>query len=183
MRRGFHGQSPIRMSTPLSSTPSSARIRMYFTPPSTLVSTKSLRSGLTRTVTSGVFTSSSLGSTRLRGAEIRVRAEGLVIPAAEGLHMLRGHAAGGQDALDRPLGDRQRLRRLTLFVLLNHGAQPALYRLDGIKGAFLLQGVGQQGVEGLPLLQSRHGDPGVKHRFHQVLPAVPRVPGIQQSAV
>ena len=55
------------MLTPLTSTPSLARMRMYRVPSIMRVSTRSLRSGLTWMVTSGVRTSSCLGSTRLRG--------------------------------------------------------------------------------------------------------------------
>ena len=97
--------------------------------------------------------------------------------------MVLGHAAGGQDPLHRPLGDGERLRFLALLVLLNHGAQLLLDRLDRVKGAVLPQGPGKKALERLPLLGCGHGGRQVEHRVHKFLPTLPNVPGVQQGAV
>ena len=60
----------MRIGTPLTATPSSARIRIYRTPSMTRVSIRSLHAGLTRIVTSGVVTSNFRVSTRLRGLSV-----------------------------------------------------------------------------------------------------------------
>ena len=57
----------ISTGTPLTSTPSSARMRMYLAPPRTRVSTRSRLSGATWIFTSGVSSSKRLGSMRLPG--------------------------------------------------------------------------------------------------------------------
>ena len=54
---GLHSSPLMLMLTPLTSTLSSAQMRMYLTPPMTLVSIRSDRSGLTLMVTSGVLIS------------------------------------------------------------------------------------------------------------------------------
>ena len=89
-----------------------------------------------------------------------------------------GYAAGGQDALDRPLGDGERLWLLTLLMFLYHGAQLALDRLDRVKGAVLPQGPSEKPLKRLPLLGRRHGGRQMEDRIHKFLVLLPNVSGV-----
>lgn len=94
---------------------------------------------------------------QIAGAEGHIGAEGVVIAEGELLHMGVGHAAGLEDALDRPFGEGQGLRLLPLPVLLHQLAELVVDRLYHLTAALVGQGVAQQGLERLLLRGGGHG--------------------------
>lgn len=171
------------MLTPLTSTPSLARMRMYRVP--------SDHAGLHQVAALRVDVDGDVGSADLQllgvhqiaGAQAGLRAEGLVILGLKGIHMGGGHAAGGQDGPHLPLGEQEGLLLLAGLVLFDHVPQLAVDGLDHVIAAILRQRLPQEGLKGLLLDGGRHGRRGAEQGVNELRVVLPDVPGVVEGII
>lgn len=156
------------MGTPLTATPSSARMRMYRAPSISRVYTRSPRSGETLMVTSGVVISSCLVSTRFRGLRSASAPKASSYRASKASTCSSDTPECSSTRPDGALVDHQWFFHLVGLVLFDHLPQLAVNRLDHLVAALVAEGILQQRLEGLHLLSGGHGSGGVEHGLHEV---------------